>query len=213
MTDSPNRNVETPGHQPLPQRQEPGPIWDEYKYRHDLCWRLIFQITTAVVVISVIPYIEEDVASTLQRWIIALPVIGILLVLFGLARLRGEIELLDMVKTKHRELLWRNYGLRLRDETPRKVQPPPEASRDSEEGQPPAEASRDSEEGQPPAEASRDSEEGQPPPEKHHETPRKFNRHFRGFKNHVTWYLVSLALVGAVNVVVIWCLWLPSLSD
>jgi hypothetical protein len=158
MTDSSHRNCEAAGHASSSQPQDPGPIWDEYKYRHDLCWRLVFQLTTAVVVISVIPYIQKDVAATLQGWIGALPVIGIFLVLLGLARLRGEIELLDKVKTKHRELLCRNYGLRY----------PPTA-------------------------------EG-------------FSRHFRGFKNHVTWYLVSLALLGVANVGVIWFEWLPSLS-
>jgi hypothetical protein len=68
------------------------------------------------------------------------------LVLFGLARLRGEIELLDKVKAKHRELLQHNYGL------------------------------------------------------SYPEIPTKVNRHFRGFKNHVTWYLVSLGVLGLVNV-------------
>jgi hypothetical protein len=90
--------------------ENPAPIWDEYKYRHDLCWRLVFQITTAVVVISVVPYIQQDVASTLQGWIIALPVIGIFLALLGLARLRKELDLLRKVTMKHRELLERNYS-------------------------------------------------------------------------------------------------------
>lgn len=158
MTDSPTSNVEAAGHAQCPQRQDPGPIWDEYKYRHDLCWRLVFQLTTAVVVIAVIPYIQKDVASTLQGWIIVLPVIGVFLVLLGLARLRRELELLDKVKTKHRGLLLWNYGL--------------EYPADFEEDQ----------------------------------------SRLKGFKNHVTWYLMSLALLGAMNVVVIWFKWLPSLS-
>jgi hypothetical protein len=99
-----------PDGEPSPHRQNPQLIWDEYKYRHDLCWRLVCQIATAVVVISVVPYIQTDVASKLQGWIIALPVIGILLALLGLARLDRELDLLRKVTLKHRELLRRNYS-------------------------------------------------------------------------------------------------------
>jgi hypothetical protein len=63
--------------------QDEDRIWDEYKYRHDLCWRLVFQLTTAVVIISVVPYIKPDVAKQLGSIIAVLPIIGIALTLLG----------------------------------------------------------------------------------------------------------------------------------
>jgi len=31
-------------------------LWNEYKYRHDLVWRVLFQVTAAAVILSVAPY-------------------------------------------------------------------------------------------------------------------------------------------------------------
>jgi hypothetical protein len=79
-------------------------IWDEYKHRHDLCWRLVFQLTFAVVIISVVPYIKPSVAQELGSWIVALPIIGIALTVFGLLRLRRELALLSVIRARHRDL-------------------------------------------------------------------------------------------------------------
>jgi hypothetical protein len=94
----------TLGDKPSSDAQDPNLIWDEYKYRHEHCWKLIFQITIAVVVIYIVPYIRDDVAGKLQYWIIVVPLIGIALTLFGLVRLRRELDLLDPIRNKHREL-------------------------------------------------------------------------------------------------------------
>jgi hypothetical protein len=85
-------------------------VWDEYKYRHDLCWRLVFQITAGVVAISVVPYLEENIADELGRWILVLPSIGVALALFGWLRLRREQAILDQVRKRHHELHPRLYG-------------------------------------------------------------------------------------------------------
>jgi hypothetical protein len=39
-------------------------LWDEYKYRHDLIWKLVFQLTTAVILINTAPYLEADGLDT-----------------------------------------------------------------------------------------------------------------------------------------------------
>jgi hypothetical protein len=77
-------------------------IWDEYKYRHEHCWKLIFQITIAVVIISIIPYSQVHVGERLREWIVLLPIVGGALTVFGLARLNGEMKILDKLRTKHR---------------------------------------------------------------------------------------------------------------
>jgi len=97
------------GGEPTSHRDDPHLIWDEYKYRHDLCWRLVFQITAAVVLISIVPYIQKDVAATLHWAIVALPVLGILLACLGVLRLNRELVLLRKVTLKHRELHQENY--------------------------------------------------------------------------------------------------------
>ena len=79
-------------------------IWDEYKYRHEHCWKLIFQITAAVVALSVIPFTNDEIATSLDYWIIALPALGFALTLFSLRRMSHELDLLDKIRQRHREL-------------------------------------------------------------------------------------------------------------
>ena len=79
-------------------------IWDEYKYRHEHCWKLIFQITTAVVALSVIPFTNDEIATSLGYWIVALPALGLALTLFSLRRMSNELDLLDKIRQRHREL-------------------------------------------------------------------------------------------------------------
>ena len=45
-------------------------LWDEYTYRHDLIWQRIFRFTTAIVLISIVPYIREDSACLFGPWIV-----------------------------------------------------------------------------------------------------------------------------------------------
>jgi Na+/melibiose symporter-like transporter len=82
-------------------------VWEEYQHRHDLCWKLIFQTTIAVIVIYVVPYVERDVAAKLQYFMVFLPVIGIALVVFALRRFLSEEEHLERVRQKH----WSTKGV------------------------------------------------------------------------------------------------------
>jgi hypothetical protein len=86
-------------------------LWDEYRYRHEHCWKLIFQITAAVVIVSIIPYIKVDIARRLGYWIVSLPALGIVLSLFSMLRLNRELAILDGVREKHRELQESLYGI------------------------------------------------------------------------------------------------------
>lgn len=86
-------------------------IWDEYKYRHEHCWKLIFQITIAVVIISIIPYSQVHVGERLKEWIVLLPLVGCALTIFGLARLNGEMKILDKLRIRHREIQSELHGI------------------------------------------------------------------------------------------------------
>ncbi len=99
-------------------------LWDEYKYRHELCWKLIFQVTTAVVAILVIPYIRLDITKSVGLWILALPCLAIILVVFAKSRLTRELEILAKIRTAHRErqgqkhhIAWTSDGHFTRDVT------------------------------------------------------------------------------------------------
>jgi len=90
------------GHGEDIQLEEAKFLWDEYKYRHELCWKLIFQITTAVVAILIIPYIQLDVTKSVGLWILALPSLAIILAVFAMARLKRELEILAKIRAAHR---------------------------------------------------------------------------------------------------------------
>ena len=85
-------------------------IWDEYKYRHELCWKLLFQITTAVVIILAVPYIRPEIASQVGKRF--LPVLALALSLLSILRLRGELKILGLIREKHRDLQWSLFGIK-----------------------------------------------------------------------------------------------------
>jgi hypothetical protein len=98
----PRRGQKEPDHGPSGKK---GPsqelVWDEYKHRHALCWRLVFQTTIAAILIYVVPYVERDVAVRVRYFMVFLPVIGIALVVFALRRFLGEHDLLATVREQH----------------------------------------------------------------------------------------------------------------
>jgi hypothetical protein len=90
-------------------------VWDEYKHRHALCWRLIFQTTIAAILIYVAPYVERDVAVKVTYFMVVLPLIGIALVVFALRRVLSEVELLERVRQKHWSTTGREHSSFRRD--------------------------------------------------------------------------------------------------
>lgn len=93
-------------------------IWDEYKYRHGHIWRLIFQMTTALVAISIIPYILPDKAEDkVGVFIIVLPFIGVVLSIICTSRISRECELLDEIRKKHREFHENSYTITYKDKS------------------------------------------------------------------------------------------------
>ena len=78
-------------------------LWEEYKYRHDLCWKVIIQTTAAFVVLSVIPYVQTEVVRGLGRSILAVPVLALIVVAFSFAVMLNEFDAFDKIKRKYRE--------------------------------------------------------------------------------------------------------------
>jgi hypothetical protein len=72
-------------------------LWDEYKYRHNLIWQRIFIFTTAVVSISILPYIQLNIVERLGNWILIAPVLAVILALFMLLVFYTELELFKRI--------------------------------------------------------------------------------------------------------------------
>lgn len=80
-------------------------LWNEYKYRHDMIWKLSFRTITACVVVSILPYTRSIIVGKLNLAIFGLLLlipIGILV--YSLYTINREIELLDEVKKKYRSI-------------------------------------------------------------------------------------------------------------
>ena len=60
-------------------------LWEEYKYRHDLIWRLLFRVTAVAALLSIAPFTISDTAG--QR-----------------AELPGEVPARARDRTRTREL-------------------------------------------------------------------------------------------------------------
>jgi len=77
-------------------------LWEEYRYRHDLVWQRIFRFTTAVVLISIIPYVQPKIAGLLGPWILIAPLLATILAGFVLVVMQNELKLLERIKKAYR---------------------------------------------------------------------------------------------------------------
>jgi hypothetical protein len=79
-------------------------LWNEYQYRHDFVWRLVFRLTAAVVVLAVIPYTQGNVIGQIGRWIIVSPIFGVALAVIWSYRAKSELKHLDHIRNLYRPL-------------------------------------------------------------------------------------------------------------
>jgi hypothetical protein len=79
-------------------------LWSEYQYRHDLVWNLVFRLTTVVVVLAIIPYTQVAVIDRIGEWIVAPPVLGVVLAIVGSVRVDSELRQLDHIRDLYRAL-------------------------------------------------------------------------------------------------------------
>lgn len=68
-----------------------------FKYRHDLIWQQIFRFTTVVGLISIIPYVQQNVASLLGNWILLAPVFATVLAFVAFAVVGHELTLFERI--------------------------------------------------------------------------------------------------------------------
>lgn len=100
MSDVSNQKLEPPAQEQLSY------LWDEYKYRHGLCWKAVYKIIAGVLVLAVLPYAKPDlIKPPLRDWMLLVPpVIGTLLAAFGVFVVNNELRLFSQVKVAHHVL-------------------------------------------------------------------------------------------------------------
>jgi hypothetical protein len=79
-------------------------LWNEYQYRHDLVWRLVFRLTAAVVVLGIIPYTQGKVIDQIGMWIIVSPIFGVALAIIWSRRLNSELKHVDYIRGLYKPL-------------------------------------------------------------------------------------------------------------
>jgi hypothetical protein len=79
-------------------------LWEEYKHRHEHCWKTLFQVTYAVVLISLVPYTKPEIVKVLKWWIVLVPALATGLAVLGLCRLRRELKRFDRINKAHLKL-------------------------------------------------------------------------------------------------------------
>ena len=71
-------------------------LFDEYKHRHDLVWRAIFQISVVVAVLSYLPYVDAVKGFRSSCWrflLLVLPVMAASMAGFGIFVVKNELNL------------------------------------------------------------------------------------------------------------------------
>jgi hypothetical protein len=83
-------------------------LWNEFQYRHDLIWNLVFRLTIAVVLLGIILYTQSDLIKMLGlffSWgILIPPFLGAVLAWIGFRRIRSELNQLEYIWRLYRPL-------------------------------------------------------------------------------------------------------------
>jgi len=115
MSDVSNQKLEPPAPEQLSY------LWDEYKYRHGLCWKAVYKIIAGVLVLAVLPYAKPELIKPLGCWMLAPPMIGTLLAAFGIFVVNNELRLFAQVKVAHRVLQNQFFESVLKEDDVRKM--------------------------------------------------------------------------------------------
>ena len=78
-------------------------LWEEYSYRHDMVWRLVFRVTAVSTALLIAPFlVDKRTQDMLGWWLIFLPILAVAVILLGFFALPSELQLLDKVRTAYR---------------------------------------------------------------------------------------------------------------
>jgi Zn-dependent protease with chaperone function len=73
-------------------------LWDQYTYRHELCWSAVYKVAAAVLGLAIIPYAKDGLTKLLGYWMLVPPLIGTFLAGFGVALVNNELDIFANIK-------------------------------------------------------------------------------------------------------------------
>jgi hypothetical protein len=80
-------------------------VWQEYSYRHDLIWRLLFRSTSVAVLLAIAPFTIGDLTQQkVGSWIKILPLLALVLILATSVLLGLEFKLFRPVVLRYEQL-------------------------------------------------------------------------------------------------------------
>lgn len=87
-------------------------LWDEYRYRHELCWSAVYKVTAAVVALGIVPYAGNHLADRLDWYLLLPPLLGTIFAVFSFRLIRAEFSIWHPIKATYSNLQ-RQYCLTL----------------------------------------------------------------------------------------------------
>jgi hypothetical protein len=79
-------------------------FWEEWKYRHDLFWRLLFRWAGAVITLWIIPFVKPEVFKPFPRTALLFPVVALFVTIFSAWVLWSEQIRFDAINKKFKEM-------------------------------------------------------------------------------------------------------------
>ena len=90
-------------------------LWEEYSYRHDMIWKLVFRVTAVATALVIAPFLLDSKAQrAVGGWLAVLPALAVIVVVLGLLALPSEFRHFNRVSKTYqsfqhvvfRELPW-----------------------------------------------------------------------------------------------------------
>ena len=78
-------------------------LLDEFKYRHELFWKIVFRFSSAILVLYAIPFLNIETGRSIDQLALVFPIVGCCLSIGGVALLMLEYKILSFVEGKYNE--------------------------------------------------------------------------------------------------------------
>src|SRR5258708_17087014 len=78
-------------------------LWDEYKYRHGMCWSAVLKVSATVTALAVLTYVRPELIGKLRYLMVVPPIMGTSLAVFGFFVVHNELKLFAGSKIAHNQ--------------------------------------------------------------------------------------------------------------
>lgn len=85
-------------------REQLASLWDEYKYRHGLCWDAVYKVTAAVVALGMVPYINRHLEDQMDWYLLLPPILGTIFAWFSFRLIEAEFSIWQPVRNLYSRL-------------------------------------------------------------------------------------------------------------